>query len=247
MKPLRRVRRKLRDTHMYWKIFSDADMSKAYEVMKLDEEHFEELATAKKLHAAVYLSRAFITHDDLMDDIIHETSDPHQRHADYFVVKRNGRIVAAARQIIYRGEGELHKSFPVLEKSLIHMRSRNRIMAFQPEEIVEISALVKAGGESSIVPLLLYRALWRHSLKSRHRIWVMACDIRLYQRLKLLFGPSLTKIGQRTPYVGGDVIPVALDIANASRHVAKVSHVKRTGYFNVQHMAAKFIVKGESS
>lgn len=242
MKIIKQFKRKIRDSYTYWKVLSKTDISRYYQAYKLTEENREDLVAAKMLHASVYLSKSFIIQEDIHEGIIHDLADPHQHHADYFVVKKKNQVIAVARQIIHKGVGEYHESFPVLEKSLIHERSRKRIAGQHPQEIVEISALVKKGGESSIVPLILYRELWRHSRKSKHRVWIMACDVRLYERLKLLFGPTLTRIGQRTPYVGGDVIPVSLNIALASNYIHKLSTSRRRSILDVQRRAAKFMM-----
>lgn len=243
MKKIKKITRQIKDAIAYWQILSSPETSHIYRVTRIGNIESSDLQEAKHLHASVYLSRGFIDETDIEGSIIHPQSDPHQHHADYFVVKRKERVIAVARQILYKGEGQHHESFPVLEKAIIYNRSRMRILNYHPQEIVEISALVKKSGESSIAPLVLYRELWKHSLRSNHRIWVMACDVRLYERLKLLFGPTLTKIGQRTPYKGADVIPVALDIQHSVKYVQKITQA-RTNPFNIRRQAAEFMLKG---
>lgn len=244
-KVLKTLRRRVRDSIAYHQVFSRPEETHLYKVRRLTHSDVGDMRAAKMLHASVYLSKGFIDHSDLKDDIIHELSDPHQAHAEYFVVKKRQEVIAVARQIIYKGEGPHHESFPVLEKSVIYGRSQKRLLSFHPREIVEISALVKKSGESTVAPLILYRALWRHSLHSNHRVWVMACDVRLYERLKLLFGGTLTKIGQRTPYQGGDVIPVALNIPDSVKYVQKVVSARRKGPLDLKRRAALFMIKKE--
>lgn len=244
MRIFRTIRRRLRDSIAYHRVLSTPEEYHVYKVKKISQQDTQELMAAKMLHADVYLSKGFVGDDDVRDGVIHEKSDPHQVHSEYFVVKKKGSVVAVARQIIYKGQGLHHESFPVLEKSIIYGRSRKRLLAFHPTEIVEISALVKKSGESSVAPLILYRALWRHSIDARHRIWVMACDVRLYERLKLLFGSALTRIGQRTPYRGGDVIPVALYIPGSLKYVERVIASPRKGILDLKRRAARFMIKG---
>ncbi len=240
---LTRLGRKTRDTYAYWRLLSSPESAKRYTVSKLSDDDLDGIDEAKKLHAAVYISKGFISPEDIAYGTIHTRSDPYQEHSDYFVVKRRNKVVGVARQIIYKGEGDHHESFPVLKESRIHDRSKMRIINMYPYEIVEISALVKKSGESSIIPLLLYRALWQNSLNSQHRLWVMACDVRLYERLKVLFGPTLRRIGQRTPYQGGDVIPVALSIPEAVKYVDSIKHSHKAGISAIiQQKAAKFII-----
>ncbi len=242
MENITHIHKQLRDACDYWRLFSRPDyIDKRYDVLKIGEEHAKELIDAKKLHVDVYLSRDFISHTDVLDGVMHLDADPHQEHSDYFVVQREGDVVGLARQIVYKGRGKHHESFPVLEKAHIHKRSINRILNHHPTEIVEISALVKKSGESTVVPLLLYRALWFHSWDAKHRLWVMACDVRLYQRLKMLFGPALTVIGRRTPYQGGDVIPVALDVTRGKNYMHKLASAKRRDVLDIRRRAARFM------
>lgn len=245
MDKLKRLKRKVKDSLTYARVLSNTDFASLYEVKKLSSEDTDDILAAKRLHAAVYLSIGFVDHTDISEGIIHDLSDPHQHHAQYFVVKRGQTVVAVARQITYKGEGPHHESFPVLDKAILSERSRQRILAVHPHEITEISALVKKSGESPLAPILLYRALWRHSLHSNHRVWVMACDVRLYERLKLLFGPALKKIGQRTPYKGGDVIPVTIDIAAGVNYLQTTKNDGRKGVFDIHRRAASFITRPE--
>jgi hypothetical protein len=69
----------------------------------------------------------------------------------------------------------------------------------------------------------------------------MACDVRLYYRLKLLYGPALTKIGKQTHYQGGDVIPVALHIPRGMAYMQVLLKSGRKGIFDIQRNAVKFI------
>lgn len=244
MTNFKKMKYRLRDSIAYWQVFLRPEESHMYQVKKLNpDDDSQDLRDAKKLHANVYLSLGFVDESELFDEMIHEESDPYQRHAEYFVVKKRDEVVAAARQIVYKGTGEHHDSFPVLSKAIIYDRSRKRLLGYHPTEIVEISALVKKRGESSVVPLVLYRALWRYSLASQHRIWVMACDPRLYARLKILFGPAFTKIGQRTPYKGADALPVALVMDVSVKYVQKVLGTRRWMIFDLKRRAAGFMVK----
>lgn len=243
MKKIKTLKRQFRDSIAYWQILSQPEANHVYKVSRLTDDDKQDLRDAKRLHAEVYIAKGFVTKSDIKDDVIHEFSDPHQLHAEYFVVKKKQEIIAVARQIVYKGTGSHHESFPVLDKAIIYSRSRTRLLAYHPTEIVEISALVKKSGESSVAPLILYRALWRYSLRSEHRVWVMACDVRLYERLKLLFGPTLTKIGQRTPYKGADVVPVAIDIAHSVKYVQRIVNSPRRGFLDLKRRAAKFMIK----
>jgi hypothetical protein len=222
---LRRVTRFFRDLHAYWRLFTGDGKHGQYVVSRVADDDYKTLKQAKELHAQTYLYRGFVDRSDVKKGIIHEKSDPHQLHADYFVVKNRGKVVAVARQITYKGDGDHRASFPTLDQAVIYNRSRVHLSKIDPRHIVEISALVKKRGESQMVPLMLYRELWRHSL-GKHKVWVMACDVRLYERLKIVAGPAVRHIGRRSSYKGGDVMPVMLEPHTALGVFMKRAHTR---------------------
>ena len=177
------------------------------------DDHLDE---AKKLHAEVYLDHGYI-------EAMHVNSkghmklnhDPYQAHADYFaVIEKQGSkeaIVATARQIYPKGiKG--HASFPTMSKLELEPNVRQAIESLNPAECIEISALAKKKGFTSFASFMLYRAMWQYSLKTHHKIWIMACDARLYGNLKFLFGDALQQIGKKTHYMGSDVVPAILEV-----------------------------------
>jgi hypothetical protein len=213
--------RSLRDFYAYWRLFTGRGAGKDYWVGPVAADDTPTLLQAKRLHAAIYLSIGFIDHTDIRDGIMHAKSDPHQLHADYFIVKHHEEVVAVARQIVYKGVGPHHESFPSLKKTDIYARSQRAIEKIPATSIVEISALVKKRGESPVVPLILYREMWRHSLQQHHKLWVMACDVRLYERLRVLFGPAMRVMGKKTYYMGSDTIPAMLEPHAGLRYLMK--------------------------
>jgi N-acyl-L-homoserine lactone synthetase len=164
---------------------------------------------AQKLHADVYLARNFIAeHDVSADRRMHLKADPHQSHSTYFVVRNraDGRIIATSRQIEVHPE-KLKSSFPLLKKTKIEEKWLDVIMSHKLHSIVEISGLAKKQNTSSIIPLYLYRQMWHYSISQGHELWIMACDVRLFQRLKIMLGDAIIQIGEETKYQGGNVIP----------------------------------------
>lgn len=174
------------------------------------------LHQAKRLHAEVYLENGYIEpgHIDANGTISVE-HDPYQSHATYFVVvEMNGseeQIVATARQIHPKGK-KGHASFPTMEKLKLENNVRKAIESLDPMQCVEISALAKRKGYSSFASFLIYRALWQHSVRAQHQLWLMACDAIYYNRLKFLFRDALMQIGEETFYMGSRVIPAALEV-----------------------------------
>jgi hypothetical protein len=176
----------------------------------------DHLKGAKQLHAKVFLKHGYITEENLLEDgIIDLLEDPYQEHAQYFIAERmidnQWKLVAASRLI--KGHAEKgHKSFQTLNHQEIYKRYEKQIAAIDPASCMEVSALVKESGESTVITLMLFRAMWQYSVQAGSSIWLMSCDAKLYARLEFLFGDALTKIGEQRFFKGHDVVPGLLDM-----------------------------------
>jgi hypothetical protein len=183
------------------------------------------LRDAKRLHADVYLGRGFIEdhHVDKAGAISLE-ADPHQQHSQYFVaceeVGKKEIVRVTARQIRAKKERGFD-SFPILRHAHIYPEMRQRVYKFKPENCVEISGLAKQRGTTTVATLIVYRMMWFESLRRGDKLWLMACSPSLFQRLKQLFGPNVVQMGERTPYVGEDVIPAMVVIDEALYYLHK--------------------------
>ncbi len=171
---------------------------------------------ARSLHANVYIKRGYINFVDL-DGFgrMHPESDPYQQHSHYFTVndhsKSNKPVVATARQI-HVNAGQQHNSFPTIKEMELYPDMRQAILALDPSKCVEISGLAKSQGVSSSAVLLLYRSMWHYSLRRKHHLWLMACDVKAFERLKYLFGDALVRIGDNSVYMGSEVVPAMLEV-----------------------------------
>lgn len=203
----------IRDMIHYSRAFSRKEYTDMV-VKEVDDDAY--LLAAKKLHAKVYLARGFVHETEVDGGVISVKSDPHQLHSRYFVVtdKKSGGIIATSRQI-EATRRKKHGSFASVGKAHLYPGALKRIKSHKPEEIIEISGLAKQRGVSKLAPLLLYRAMWHHSLRSRHKLWLLAVDTKLFVRLKLLFGTTIRKSGKVTAYYGGDVVPAILDLQSS--------------------------------
>lgn len=196
-----------------------------FDTQKIEEDDVKHMHRAKKLHAKVYLERTFIDSEDVgKDGTIHHEADPHQRHSDYFVVvdkDRPDKVLATARQIkTVNG----HHDLPVLVQARVNRRSHSNILKVTPEHCIEISGLAKEKDVPSEAALELYRSMWLYSIEHGHKYWLMACDVKLYKRLKILFGSSIKRIGRQTSYKGGDIIPCSLDLDKS--HIVLTRNLK---------------------
>jgi len=200
--------------------------SNIHEVVEIGREG-EHLLEAKLLHAKVYRARGFVIDDDLEGDIIHDRSDPHQYHSHYFAIKdiKTKRLVALSRQIEYDPKKK-DLSFPLLEKAQISQRAQERIARHDLRKCVEISALAKERGASGEGPLMLYKTMLDRSVREGHTLWIMAVDVRLFHRLRMLIGDVLEQIGPRTSYQGGDVIPAMMQPRQALAALKSGDHAR---------------------
>lgn len=186
-----------------------------------------DLLRAKKLHAKVYCERGFVEKSDVTAaGILSSKKDPYQGHAIYFLVrdKKTDEVVATARQIwVLPGQG--YQSFPLFKYSQLYKNAWRLVGKHQPEHSVEISGLAKRRGASKMAPLLLYRAMWHASLRQGHTLWLLTCDVRLFARLKLLFGPAILQVGRVNFYLGSNVVPAILRVDAA---VSELRHSLRS-------------------
>ena len=170
---------------------------------------------ARSLHANVYLKRGYILESDLdTKRHINVLKDPYYKHSSYFVVSEYGnenRVVATARQI-RATEEQGHNSFPIIKEIELYPEMKATILALDPKKCVEISGLAKKSGESSSAVMALYRSMWHHSLRNRHHLWLIACDVKVFERLKYLFGDAFVRIGDNAFYMGSEIVPAMLEV-----------------------------------
>lgn len=192
-------------------------------------EDTEDRLEARRLHASVYLRIGFIDSWEVAaDGTIRHESDPHHIHARYFAIKKKQKdgiaIVATARQIYTDPERGFH-ALPFYEKATLTDEGRRRIEQYDPRHSLEISGLVKKSGISPYATLLLYRLMWQYSYRNADELWVMACDVALYKRLRFLFEDAIEQVGHETEYKGGNVVPAILDV---QRSVAVLQDAAKT-------------------
>lgn len=241
LKHLGRIRNHIRDFIDYLRAFR-RDEQTGLKVIKVEDESY--LIAAKKLHAQVYLYRNFITEKDIKNGFIHPKIDPYHTHSEYFIVttKSKPRLVATARQIKARRQ-KGHESFAMMRHTQLYPRVQQLITQYAPEDCVEISGLAKHRGVSKLAPLLLYRAMLNHSLENKHKLWLLACDTKLYIRLKLLFGPAIQKAGPQKFYLGSNVVPAVLKIETAIGSMQKALEVGNIFERFLRRRVANFILK----
>ncbi|MBP9826954.1 hypothetical protein KBC99_00570 [Candidatus Saccharibacteria bacterium] len=200
--------RKIRNYLEFYRIFSKG-IDQNLLARKINSSH--EIKKARFLQSSVYLDRGFILADQVgKNGLIKEEFDRHIGNSAYFVVQdHNNAIIATARLI---ENNKKTYTQPILHLANLYPSYSLQLKKYNPSQVVEASALAKVKGRSSVAVLYLFREMYQYSLHRRHKVWLMACDVRLYERLKTLFGPAVRKIGRKTAYFGGDVIPAAIQL-----------------------------------
>lgn len=242
LKHLKRIRYHIRDFIDYLRAFRRNEHTNLV-VTKVDRDDY--LTAAKRLHAEVYLYRNFITNKDVRDGVIVPRVDPYQPHSQYFVVlnKKSTRIIATARQIQAK-KAKGHQSFAMVTHTRLYERAQKTILRYPAVDCVEISGLAKHRGVSKLAPLLLYRAMLNHSIDQEHKLWLLACDVKLYIRLKLLFGPAIQKAGPATFYLGSNVVPAILRLETCIQDMHKALEKGNIFERMLRYRVARFILKG---
>lgn len=232
----------IRNVSDYSRAFSKQEYTDMRAV-RVDDEHY--LDAARKLHANVYLHRGFVAEKDIENGVLAGHVDPYYPHSQYFVVedKATGEIVATSRQIQAKRHAG-HYSFAMFKHTPLYKKSRKLITSNQPFDCVEISGLAKRRGASKLAPLLLYRAMWHHSLRLNHELWLLAVDVNVYNSLKLLFGPALQKAGPITYYLGSDVVPAILRVKASVRALERSLDVKGLFQRRLRARVVRFVLKG---
>lgn len=210
---MRRLVRRIKNTRSLLKVLNRMDTGQLA-ARRLGEVGLE-IAEAQRLHAHVYVQRNFISPEDVDNSgRMHLGADPHQTHSYYFgVYTQSGtnkpHLVATARQIQFDPK-KGWDSFPLLSQAQVYPGWRGKILKLEPSQAVEVSGLAKHRPITSVAPLMLYKAMWHRSLEDGHKLWLMAVDVKLYEKLKVLFGDAVKKVGRVTKYQGGDVVPAVL-------------------------------------
>jgi len=205
------------------------------------------LNSAKELHAKIFHARGFVKDTDLIKQgrVIGEKEDPYQGHSRYFIVERSDgetkRVVASSR-LILSDPTKGHQSFQTYRHQKLNSIAATAIERTKPEQCAEVSGLVKEPGENTIVTLMLYREMWRFSLKKKHELWLMSCDANLYKRLKLLFGNALIQAGEKTYFKGHEIVPVILEVPASLQRVKEIRHLNPVKQ-QLQQKLVKFFLK----
>ena len=184
---------------------------------------------ARRLHAQIYLNRGYIAaHDIDSNGFISIQSDPYGAHARYFSVMtkstQNKTVIVAAARLIEVNDDKGHDSFQTWREQDLTLAAKELIMAYDPRECVELSALVKKDNVSTQAVLVLYRALWQYSLSHGHKLWIISCDDRLLKRLIWLFGSAIQPIGNAVYFKGHTIVPVIINIQLSLEELLRKSH-----------------------
>ena len=72
----------------------------------------------------------------------------------------------------------------------------------------------------------------------------MSCDVRLYRRLKFLFGDALTQVGKESYYMGSMVVPAALEVEHSLQVVQAGERSHNPLQRQLRRAMVKFFLEG---
>lgn len=164
------------------------------------------LQQARRLQAATYLRRRYITREDVTDGVMSGSVDPWVRNSVYFVGRDDaGTLLGVVRLIMW----DCHDKLPALSRGRIWPAHESYISNVIPA-VAEVSALAVDRGAPGHTALALYQAIWEYGIVHRHMMWLMLVEPGLRSLLHALLGPITYPIGDPQWYMGGNLIPAAL-------------------------------------
>jgi hypothetical protein len=183
-----------------------------------------ELLSARRLHAEVYVASGFISGSDVAaDGTIKASMDPWPDVSTYFGVVHDGVVMATVRQIAADDPTRL----PALGLPGLTAEEVDAILALPPGSVVEISGLARRHGATGSSVVAVYVRMWQESLRLRHRAWVMAVDLRVFEQLRrLICGNAVRRIGPLQEYLGSTVVPAVIwcdELNPEQRRLARVA------------------------
>jgi N-acyl amino acid synthase FeeM len=167
-----------------------------------------DVLAARRLQAEIYVANGFVSEQDVTTSGTLSTAvDSWSDDCTYFAVMRDGAAVATARQIRSADPDEL----PALALDGLYPEDLYRIRYLPAGSAVEISALARHRGAKSSDVVAIYARMWRESLERRHRAWVMAVDVKVFELLrKMICGNAIRPIGPQQDYMGSMVVPAVI-------------------------------------
>lgn len=183
-----------------------------------------DVASARQLHAQVYQARGFVGEDDIDENgYLSAQKDPYTSRSRYFLVQRYPEAdeeesstkqsiipVASGRHI--EAANNSFSSFQFFEKTGLDPAGMDALENIEPQQCVEVSALVKKPGEKPISVLYLYREMLDHSHRAGYKLWLIVVNVDFYEKLQLLFGDTVQPVGSPTPlaHLNMTVMPAVL-------------------------------------
>jgi hypothetical protein len=208
---------------------------------------------ARKLTAAEYLRRGFITPEEVGEDgIMTAEADPDAHHSTYYVAVTSDRqqVVATVRTIGY--DASLGKnSFPLLRHHEAELDAQfvEKIGAHDHKNVTEVSALVRdrALDTSGTAAMKLYKKLfldiWSKD-KDGNSLLIMACNPELYKNFSLLFDGEMKKIGPDLDYPGQVAVPAMFSNREGAMGVIRISKDPKNPYNEVYRNVVNYFLSG---
>lgn len=169
---------------------------------------------ARMLHASVFLQRGYIHEGDLNENgLVASTLDPYVNHSKYTVLTNKGNDIpkVAARKIQYKKEKGLN-SFLSFNGASFYPEVVERIKDIGPDNVVEVSSLVKGEGVDTLDVMYLIRQMWQEALDDDEKLWIFVFNTKVYNSIAEKLVGLVEQAGPETHLeaYGADVVPCVI-------------------------------------
>ncbi len=182
----------------------------------------------RRLVTERYLGEGYIGTNDLEPDtgLMNSQVDPYYKHSEYFWATDSfGNVEATIRLIHHPGGNNSGWLFPMQREfdiDPVNEQLIQRNIADNQAAVVEISGLAERKGADGFVALDMYRRMWQHSMASGYDVCLISADIRLYNKLKSMFGEAVTGVGDSKMVMGSQTVPAILQPRNCAGAMASI-------------------------
>lgn len=232
---------------------SPLDLSEYSDCFRIDSD--ELLEESRRLTASVYLARGFVSQDQVNSQgLIADEYDPYVKHSTYYATTSSDKqqISATLRLINYNPEAG-KRSFPMISEfeDCIEPEFKDKLEKIGYSNIHEISALARDRDLDSagVSAMQLYRTMFLDAWSDKgidadKSTFIMACNPKLADRLKLLFGESMQVMGSNMPYTGQEAVPLMFENFSGAIDTIKRSRDAKNPYKTLQSEVVKYFFNG---
>ncbi len=164
------------------------------------------IAEARRLHARTYIDRGFVDgRSNWLDLDTGLVEDPYVARSIYLSARYDGTVVGVARLILPGPQG-----LPAFH----HFTFDPDVFVPPQDQCLEVSSLCIDGGSEvrAAVFVHMVRAFAAMSHRRPEHFWIAIVERPLLIAMNRFYGLKFRPIGQARRYLGGETLPVLLDV-----------------------------------